>query len=127
MKVRQVRDYCDIHICSPANLFIGNGVSAVAVRFAFDYGCYDMNDPGGIRRANHEYLSLWYTMGTSYQLHDGEWKMISALASADSSILISSEPLTRDTSTWFEVPEYAAIIASREHGRQEIRFRQLEV
>jgi hypothetical protein len=35
--------------------------------------------------------------------------------------------LTRDTSTWFEVPEYTAIIASGGRGRQEIRFRQLEV
>jgi hypothetical protein len=33
-------------------------------------------------------------------------------ASTDSSSLISSEPLTRDTSTWFEVPEYTTIIAS---------------
>ncbi|HEY7247591.1 MAG TPA: class II glutamine amidotransferase [Xanthobacteraceae bacterium] len=125
--IRQVRDRCQIHISSPANLFIGNGISAVAVRFAFDYGCYDMNSPEAIRRANHDFLSLWYTMGTSYCLHDGEWKMISAPASADGSILISSEPLTRDTSTWFEVPEYTAIIASTERGRQEIRFRQLEV
>jgi hypothetical protein len=58
------QDYCEIHICSPANLFIGNGVSVVAVRFAFDYGCCDLNDPEGVRRANHEFLSLRYPMGS---------------------------------------------------------------
>jgi hypothetical protein len=31
---------------------------------------------------------------------------------AGCSVLISSDPLTRDTSTWFEIPEYRAIVTS---------------
>jgi len=124
--IRHVRERYRIDTSSAANLFISDGVSAVAVRFAFDYGCYYMDKPDELRQADHEFLSLWYTTGSSYGLHDGEWKMISAPAATDGSILISSEPLTRDTSTWCEVPEYTAIIATGEGGRQQIRFRQIE-
>jgi hypothetical protein len=33
--------------------------------------------------------------------------------------------LTRDTSTWFEVPEYGAIIAANERGNQQPRIKFL--
>ena len=62
----------------PTNLFISDGVNVVAVRFAFDYGCYDLDDPAALDDANHMFLGLWYTTGRSYGLHDGEWKMIGA-------------------------------------------------
>jgi len=35
---------------------------------------------------------------------------------ASGSLLVSSEPLTRDTSTWLEVPEYSALIATDDAG-----------
>jgi hypothetical protein len=46
-------------------------------------------------------------------------KVVHASDCADRSSLISSEPLTRDTSTWFEVPEYTAIIASGISGSRK--------
>jgi predicted glutamine amidotransferase len=73
------------------------------------------------------FLSVWYTTGKTYGRHDDEWKMIGGPAEAGGSILISSEPLTRDTSTWFEVPEYSAIIAANGAGNQQPRVKFLEV
>ena len=37
-----------------------------------------------------------------------------------SSIIIASEPLTEDTTTWIEVPEYTLIVASLE--KEEIKI-----
>ena len=97
-----------------------------AVRFTFDYGCYDIAERAKIRDSSHLYLGAWYTVGKSYGLHDGEWKMIGGAADARGSVLVSSEPLTHDTSTWFEVPEYSAFIVTRESGRQSLRLKSLD-
>ena len=69
-------------------------------------------------------LSQWFTVGRDYDLHDGEWKMIGGAANSDS-ILVTSEPLTVDTSTWLEVPEYSAICASRVDGKLTMRTVEL--
>jgi predicted glutamine amidotransferase len=37
-------------------------------------------------------------------------------SSADS-VIIASEPLTRDTSSWVEVPEYGMLVADNASGR----------
>jgi hypothetical protein len=66
--VREVRRQHDIQISSPMNLFISDGSSVVATRFAFDYGCYDMQAPAEIRNSHHLFLSIWYTTGQSYGL-----------------------------------------------------------
>jgi glutamine amidotransferase len=124
--VREVRRQHDICTSSPANLFVSDGASLVAARFAFDYGCYDMHDPVALDGGHHMFLGLWYTTGRSYGLQDGEWKMIGAPGEAGGSVLISSEPLTRDTSTWFEVPEYSAI-TSTNGCEQLLRVTRLDV
>jgi glutamine amidotransferase len=57
------------------------------------------------------YVSLWYTVGGEYvQGQNG-----SGMAASDvpRSLLIASEPLTVDISTWLEVPEYSMITATR--------------
>jgi predicted glutamine amidotransferase len=125
--LREVRRDHDIALSSPVNLFISDGSTLVAVRFTFDYGCYDIAAPAKIRDSSHLYLSAWYTVGKSYGLHDGEWKMIGGGEDARGSVLVSSEPLTHDTSTWFEVPEYSALIAAGENGRQRLRVKSLDV
>jgi predicted glutamine amidotransferase len=71
------------------------------------------------------YLSLWYTAGRDYGLHDGEWKMIGGSDGADS-ILVASEPLTRDTAAWVEVPEYSMLHARLERGRPAVIIDDLE-
>ena len=57
------------------------------------------------------YVSLWYTLGGEYLPREGG----SAMTASDAarSVLIASEPLTIDTSTWLEVPEYSMIMAAR--------------
>ena len=70
------------------------------------------------------YLSLWYTAGRDYGLHDGEWKMTGGSENANS-VLIASEPLTRDTAAWMEVPEYCMLHAAIEAGRPLITLRDL--
>jgi glutamine amidotransferase len=43
------------------------------------------------------------------------------------SIIVASEPITKDTSTWVEVPEYAMLTASLLGGTLEISARELIV
>lgn len=93
---------------SSLNLFITNGVEVVAVRYCFDFGCYDTDSPQHVREADVSFLSMWYTTGREFGFHEGEWKMIGGEESADS-MIIASEPLTHDTATWLEVPEYSIL------------------
>lgn len=125
--IRQVRRDHDISTSSPTNLFISDGHFIVAVRFAFDYGCYDMDDPVPYQNADHNFLGIWYTTGKAYRLQDGEWKMIKSPIEAGRSLLISSEPLTRDASTWLEVPEYSALMSAPEQEDQLLRVKYLDI
>jgi glutamine amidotransferase len=120
--VREVRERRDIHVSSSVNLFLCDGSDLVATRFTFDFGCY----PENINQANLSYLSLWYTFGRDYGLHDGEWKMRGGLDDQDS-VIIASEPLTRDPSTWIEVPEYSMIYVAKETGQWHVETRPLDV
>ena len=71
------------------------------------------------------YLSLWYTLGRDYGLHDGEWKMTGGAENADS-MMVASEPLTRDTAAWVEVPEYSALLAELRRGQPTSRCSLLD-
>ncbi|MBI3045101.1 MAG: class II glutamine amidotransferase [Betaproteobacteria bacterium] len=123
--IRQVREKLGIANWSPVNLFITTGRQMVAVRYCFDFGCYRTDDPALVPQASFHYHSLWYTSGSEYGHHDGEWKMIGGPDTADS-IMIASEPLTRDTSTWLEVPEYSMIYADTRSGRPTVETRYLD-
>lgn len=124
--VRRVREAHGIATSSSVNLFIGDGETIVAVRFTFDFGCYPLEDASRVHEANLSFLSLWYTLGTQYGCYGGEWKMSGDSGSADS-VLISSEPLTRDVSTWLEVPEYNALYTTRDGGKLKIGRVELDV
>lgn len=105
--IKQVRHHHGININSPVNIFITNGEFIAATRFVFDYGWQPLE---ALPSTHFAYHSLWYTYGESYGLYDGEYKMKSS--ETKSSIIIASEPLTEDTTTWLEVPEYTLIYAS---------------
>jgi glutamine amidotransferase len=124
--IRDVRAAHEIRLCSAVNLFISDGEHLVVVRYTFDFGCYDPADAESVRGSTHTFLSLWYTTGTNYGLHDGEWKMVGGFRTADS-VLIASEPLTRDTSTWLEVPEYSACTFAKQKGQQRLKVKYLDV
>jgi len=123
--LRKVRAKLGIALWSPVNLFITTGRQLVAVRYCFDFGCYRLDDPKLVPQASFNYHSLWYTSGRSYGWHDGEWKMTGGADTADS-IMIASEPLTRDVSTWLEVPEYSMIYADTRSGRPTVEIRYLD-
>ena len=106
---------------SSINLVVCDGKTLIATRFAFDFGRYDQPFS-----ANNKYLSQWYTLGRDYGYHDAEWKMVGGAGSADS-VLVASEPLTRDVSTWIEVPEYSALVVCDQEDRRQIQIVPLDV
>ena len=123
--IREIRARLEIATSSSVNLFITTGTQIAAVRYCFDFGCYRTEDPARVHEANLNFLSLWYTSGREYGQYDGEWKMIGGADTADS-IMIASEPLTRDTSTWLEVPEYSMIYADTRSGRPTVEIHYLD-
>ena len=123
--IRQARAKLGIDGWSPVNLFITTGKQLAAVRYCFDFGCYRTDDPALVSEASYTYYSLWYTSGREYGLYEGEWKMIGGADTADS-IMIASEPLTRDVSTWLEVPEYSMIFADGRSGRPTVEIHYLD-
>ena len=124
--IRKVRAKHGIHISSSLNLFIATGKKVLGVRYCFDFGCYSKERPEGVHEANLSYLSLWYTTGRDFGLHDGEWKMIGGEETA-TSLLVASEPLTKDTTFWSEVPEYSAVFGSLLDSKPTIEVHPLDI
>ncbi len=123
--IRDARQTLGITLSSSVNLFLANGRQLAAVRYCFDFGCYATPHPSRVHEANLSYLSLWYTLGRDYALHDGEWQMTGGAGNADS-IIVASEPLTRDTSSWVELPEYSALFAEIRGGRPYVSVKLLD-
>jgi glutamine amidotransferase len=121
--VRTVRERHGIRTSSPTNLFITTGRSIVATRFSFDYGWYP--DADALLEVDLPFVSLWYTLGGAYTLRDGEWTM--AGNGHTRSLLLASEPLTADASTWLEVPEYSLLAATLDGDELELELRDLDV
>ncbi len=120
--VRRVREHHKICTSSPANLFISTGRSLVVTRFSFDYGWYPDNDL--LLETDLPYVSLWYTVGGAFVERDGEW-MMSNDDDGPESLIVASEPLTRDVSTWIEAPEYSLLSAWFEGENVRTETRQL--
>ena len=123
--IRDERAKLGIDVSSSVNLFITDGRQVAAARYCFDFGRYATSDPALLHEANLGFLSLWYTAGRNYGLHGGEWKMTGGAQNADS-ILIASEPLTRDVASWVEVPEYSILHAEIRDGRPKVQLHYLD-
>ena len=123
--IRAARKKIGMALSSSVNLFIANGSQLAAVRYCLDFGCYRTDDPSRVHEANLTFLSLWYTLGRDYGLHGEEWKMTGGAERADS-IIVASEPLTRDTSSWVELPEYGALFAEIRNGRPHVSVKLLD-
>jgi glutamine amidotransferase len=123
--LREVRAEAGVGVSSSVNLFIANGRQLAALRYCFDFGRYRTDSVERVHEANLSFLSLWYTLGRDYALHGNEWKMTGGAEHADS-ILVASEPLTRDTSSWVELPEYGALFAEIRDGRPYVSIRLLD-
>jgi len=120
--IRSVRAKHGITRSSSANIIACDGVNMVATRFTFDFGRFDSRQLQG----STDYLSQWYTLGSQYGLHGGEWKLTGGAAQADS-VIVASEPLTRDIATWVEVPEYSALAVRRDGNRRHVELVALDV
>ncbi len=120
------RHRAGIATSSSVNLFISDGELALGVRHCFDYGRYATHEPSRVNEANLRYLSLWYTLGRDFGWHEGEWKMIGAEDAADA-VIIASEPLTADHTSWIEVPEYGLICVDRSQARPRVTAREIRL
>ena len=120
--IREVRARHGLTRSSSANLIFCDGVNLVAVRYTFDFGRFEARQLQGTTA----FLSMWYTFGRDFGLHDDEWKLVGGAGAGDS-IIVSSEPLTRDFSTWIEVPEYSALVVRRDGERRRAEIHALEV
>jgi glutamine amidotransferase len=121
--VREVRASHGIETSSPTNLFIATGETIVATRFSYDYGWYPAAD--SLLEVDLPFVSLWFTFGTAYGQNRGEWMMNGD--GPTRSLLVASEPLTADSSTWLEVPEYALLLATRAGDELQWELRDLDV
>lgn len=120
------RQKAGIDTSSSVNLFVTDGSIAVAVRYCFDFGCYRTETPERVHEANLNYLSLWYTIGRDFALHDDEWKMVGDDRAADS-LIIASEPLTHDVTTWLEIPPYSMLTADLTPGQRGIEIQEIQI
>ena len=105
----------------PAFVLVLNRVNGLLFGQQTPDGFYDFE----VRTEPCDALALWYTVGSGYGLHGGEWKMVGGAAHADS-ILIASEPLTRDVNAWVEVPEYSILHAEVREGRPRVAVHYLD-
>ena len=122
--LRDARKELGIATASPVNLFLTDGTQLAAARYCFDFGCYP-DSPSEFMPGHLTYYSLWYTAGRDYGLHEGEWKMTGGSENA-SSVLVASEPLTRDVTAWVELPEYSMLHATLRKERPVITMRDLD-
>jgi glutamine amidotransferase len=118
---QKVRHKHHINTASPVNLFISDGKFIAATRFVFDYGWQPLN----VKSTHFSYHSLWYTYGESYGLYNNEFKMKGSKKKL--SLIIASEPLTADTTTWIEVPEYTLVIAYLENDEIKIISQDIQL
>lgn len=117
-----VRKKNKIKINSPVNLFITNGQFIAATRFVLDYGWFAFESQPSAHAAYH---SLWYTYGESYGFYDKEYQMKGA--DIKTSIIIASEPLTENATTWLEVPEYTLVVARSVDGEIQINSQDINI
>ena len=121
--LREIRGRLGIDTSSPVNLFLTTGSALVTTRFSFDYGWYPPGDT--LLETDLPYVSLWYTVGGEYTGAGGDWEMTAG--GGPRSVLIASEPLTVDTQSWLEVPEYSMLAAALTDGGIDIETRDLDV
>lgn len=122
--LRRTRRQHGVDISSSCNLFIATGSQVLGLRYCFDFGCYRTESPAQVHEANLSYLSMWFTLGREYGFHDGEWQMVGGEEAA-TSMIIASEPLSTDTASWLQVPEYSLVYAETRAGRPDIEVHTL--
>lgn len=123
--VREVRGRHGIDMEAEMNVVVADGTTIVATRFNYDYGWYREEGSYYSKRRRYDFTSLWCTRGGEFAHQDGEWIMRDD--ERVRSVIVASEPVTKDSSSWLEVPEYAMLTASLRDGVVEITARELLV
>ena len=95
------------------------GKFLVAIRFYFNYGIASKEiDP-----AHSVYHSMWFAYGHRYREVDGEYHM----TSGNQSLIIASEPLTKDTTSWIQVPQYSLMTVEKVGGELSISTEDIRI
>ena len=121
--LRTVRDDHGIDTSSPVNLLLSTGRTVIATRFSFDYGWYPPQDE--MLETDLPFVSLWYAIGDQYAREYDSWQMTAG--ESPHSVIIASEPLTTEHSSWLEVPEYSMLTAELTPTGLEFETRDLDV
>jgi predicted glutamine amidotransferase len=108
--IRQRRERHQIATQSPVNLVLTDGSWMIATRYAYDYGWYPDDASFFAAEREHDFTTLWYTVGNDNSEGD-----TTCLGTAGA--LVASEPLSKHTSGWLEAPEYSMLVLTvRDRG-----------
>lgn len=123
--VGQVRRELGIRAFSPMNVFLSDGNDILAACYTFDLHSRE-GLPDDYHLPDESVLRIWYSLGHSYGLHDGEWRLLQE-GGAATSCLIASEPLTRDHASWRAVPLQHFVYVRRTAGAPQVELTPIEV
>jgi glutamine amidotransferase len=124
-EIKELRDDYGINTHSAANLLVSDGNSLIATCFTYDFGCYD----GLITNAvlNPEMHSLWYSVGSRFGCFDSQWTMATEVNKGYTSMVLASEPLTKDVSSWVELQKYTMLVIDRSDGLIRMSTREIDL
>jgi glutamine amidotransferase len=122
--LRDLRERRGIATQSPVNLVLTDGDWMLATRCAYDYGWYPDDGSFFAAEREHDFTSLWYTAGGRFgRRNDGTFGIADG---PTTSAVVASEPLTKHTAGWLEVPEYSMLILTQtEDGGLAVETQEL--
>jgi glutamine amidotransferase len=122
--VQRVRERRGIETQSPINLVLTDGRSLVATRYVFDYGWYPHDGSFFAGEREHDFTTLWYTIAPRLGQHSGDGP--AARIGVTTALVIASEPLTEETSSWLTAPEYSMLVAQPDdRGAIDVRLEEI--
>ncbi len=118
--IKRLRAKLKITLPSAINLFLTNGSFLVALRYYYDFGVYSDE----VDEAHLVYHSMWFTFGHRYKKIEGEYQMTKG---DRSSLILASEPLTKDTTSWLQVPQYSIMSVEGSAGNLKINTEEVRL
>jgi glutamine amidotransferase len=122
--LRELRERRGIATQSPVNLVLTDGTWMLATRYAYDYGWYPDDGSFFAAEREHDFTSLWYTVGGRFgRREDGTFGIADGPVTSS---VVASEPLTKHTAGWLEAPEYSMLVLTpTEDGGLAVETREL--
>ena len=97
------------------NLFVAHRDYIIVLRYTYDFGVYSKD----LTRHAQAFYSMWFTLGEGFSYEENDFIMTPGQYT---SFCCSSEPLSRDTANWFEVPEYTLITVMKEESQLSLNL-----